>query len=167
MTIYILRSPDRKFVTYDTDYLYSPTDGKIHDINMIDKNTIRIVYYLNLLTNHTQYFPIDSKVLSIKKYKGKNYVAYSINSDKNSNIETVLYNKKYDFVFKITQRTGIIARRLINYTKINNEYKCGHKLGFITLGSRVDIDIPINVIDKILLNIGDEINGVKKIIKLR
>jgi phosphatidylserine decarboxylase len=165
--LFLLRSPSRINHIYEKDYFYSPTDGYIRDIQLLNDSTIRIVYYLNLLNNHTQYIPTNSKIISINKFEGKNYNAYTINSDKNSNIETVLYNKEYDLYYKITQRTGIIARRILNYTSLNQYLKTGEKLGFIFLGSRVDIDIPKDKIDRILIKKGDNLYGINKIIKLK
>ena len=165
--MFFLRSPDRNFFEYEPNFMYSPSNGLLHDIENIDENNLRFVYYLNLLTNHTQYIPIDSVVLNTKQYLGTNVHAYSVKSDKNSNVETILYNPTYNFTYKITQRTGIIARRILNYCEPNKLYKTGDKLGFIIFGSRVDIDIPIKNIDKILVNIGDNINNITKIVKLK
>lgn len=79
--IFMLRSPNRINYNYNENYLYSPTDGNIHDIKLLNNSTFRIVYYLNLFNNHTQYIPLNSKVISIKKYNGRNYHAHSINSE--------------------------------------------------------------------------------------
>lgn len=165
--LFFLRSPSRQHFNYEKNYLYSPSNGLIVDIKELDKDTIRIVYYLNLLDNHTQYIPIDSNVISIKRFYGKNFKAYSIHSDANSNVETTLYNKQFNFFYKITQRTGIIARRILNYTNLNDSLKTGDKLGFIILGSRVDIDIPKDKIQEILINRGEKIKTITKIIKLK
>lgn len=169
--IFFIRSPDRKNHKYEQNFIYSPTDGLVMNIVDLDKDMIRIIYYLNLLNNHTQYIPIDSKVLSKKGYAGtgSNYIAYDPNVDKNSNVETILQSTTHGFTYKITQRTGIIARRILNYTEQLNDLqlKVGDKLGFIMFGSRVDIDIPKNVIKQILIKKGDNIKGIKKIIELK
>lgn len=78
-----------------------------------------------------------------------------------------LYNEKFDFYYKITQRSGIIARRIFNYTSLNEKLKTGQKLGFIFLGSRVDIDIPRHKIEKFLIKTGDNIRGIKEIVKIK
>lgn len=167
--LFLNRSPNRLDYNYESEYVYSPCNGYIRDIKPIDNGTrMRIVFFLNLKDNHTQYFPLTSSVLEVSRYKGSNYHAYSIESDKNSNVETLLYNREYDITYKITQRTGMIARRILHYASpSSNEYKVGDKLGFIVLGSRVDIDLPINKIENILVNIGDKVSDIQKIAKLR
>jgi phosphatidylserine decarboxylase precursor-related protein len=171
--IFFIRSPDRSYYKYDPKFLYSPCNGQILHIKEIDDKTIRIVYYLNVFDNHTQYIPIDSEVVSTKRYLGTGvyYKAYDRDSDKNSNMETVFRSINNNFTYKVTQRTGIIARRIINYLENveNKETKCsaGDKLGFIMFGSRVDIDVPKNVIGKILVMENEHINGIKKIIELK
>lgn len=168
LLIYFLRSPERSYHNYEKGYVYSPCDGKILEIGEKDE-FIRIVYYLNFFDNHTQYFPIESIVLKKNRYHGKNYKAYSINSDKNSNVESILYNIDNKMTYKLTQRTGIIARRILHYAKpdVCKKYKTGEKLGFIIFGSRVDIDIPKNMIEEIFVKPGDKIKGIVKIIKLK
>lgn len=166
--IYFMRSPDRTTYDYDKNYMYSPTDGIIQDIYLKDPKTVRIVYFLRLYDNHTQYYPLKSKVIKITDYLGKNNKAYKEESIKNTNKETILESVDCGFRYNIIQRTGYIARRIRHYSNNNKEhvYNTGEKMGFILFGSRVDIDVPLSNIKDILIQKGQNINGIVPIIRL-
>ena len=45
-------------------------------------------------------------------------------------------------IITVTQNTGLIARRIVNFLKPGEWVKKGDKLGLIKFGSRVDVLVP-------------------------
>jgi len=50
------------------------------------------------------------------------------------------------------QIAGAMARRIVNYAKINTTIRQGSDSGFIKFGSRVDVFLPLNSEVKVTLN---------------
>jgi len=50
------------------------------------------------------------------------------------------------------QIAGALAKRIVNYAKINNQAIQGSDSGFIKFGSRVDLFLPLNTKIKVQLN---------------
>ena len=55
------------------------------------------------------------------------------------------------------QIAGALARRIINYAKIDQEVIQGNDAGFIKFGSRVDLFLPIKT--RITVNINEHVKG--------
>ena len=144
-----LRSPDKNNFIYKNDIFYSPSAGTIRDIKEENDNII-VSLFLNIFDNHTQYIPINSI------YKNKNHLhgiflpAFNEHSINNERIVNELYSIDYNFDYTVTQITGVLTHRIYSYPKINEKKQTGDKLGFILLGSRVDIKVPKKYIKNIL-----------------
>ena len=52
----------------------------------------------------------------------------------------------------MTLVAGLLARRIKPYIKVGQEVRAGEELGYILLGSRVDMDIPNSFQPKVELN---------------
>ena len=57
----------------------------------------------------------------------------------------------------VKQIAGAVARRIVNYSKVDENVKQNNELGFIKFGSRVDLLLPTNV--KTAVKIGDVVQG--------
>ena len=55
------------------------------------------------------------------------------------------------------QIAGAVARRIISYVKEGDEVHIGSPLGFIKLGSRMDIYLPVD--SEILVDLGEEVRA--------
>ena len=55
------------------------------------------------------------------------------------------------------QIAGAIARRIVNYAKVNSYVEQGDDSGFIKFGSRVDIFLSKDC--KLKVNVGDKVKG--------
>lgn len=163
-----LYSPDKQYKKYyDDNIVYCPSSGKIMSISVNrKKNTMRIAIFLNVYNNHTQYIPIESKIIDQKRIEGHYFPAYTIKSDHNEKLSTLLYNKKHDMYYKVYQMTGMIARRLKSLVKINHCYLPGDRLGFIFLGSRVDIELPLNNVKSILVKHNQHVTAMQPLVSI-
>ena len=160
-------SPDKQYtnVEYLANAIYSPSQGHVRSIEATD-DYVKLSLFLNIFDNHTQYFPINSEVIEQNVYKGKFIPAYEEHSINNERVETLLKSTRYDFTYKVIQITGLLTRRIKSFVEPKTRYKVGERLGFIVLGSRVDIIIPSKNVSKVLVREGDHIDAMTQIIEL-
>lgn len=147
-----MNSPTRLLENAKQYYFYSPASGYIRYIKQ-DNEYVTISMFLNIFDNHTQYIPVASYLKNIEHKHGIFEPAYLEHSVNNERVINTLYNPTYDFTFTITQITGMLTRRILSLqqTNTNKLLQPGERLGFIMLGSRVDIRIPIKNIKEILI----------------
>lgn len=155
----------RSIDTYDY-ILYSPAEGKILNIEQ-GKIKTRITIFLSVFDNHTQCIPIQcAKVDEIFKY-GRFYFA--------QNLETSEYNQRLKHILQtkfgyidIIQYTGFFTRRIYSLSsKRDKIYNVGDKLGYIRVGSRVDIEVPNNIVSKILVKKNTKVSMMRPLIELK
>lgn len=142
-----------KPVTINT--VISPCQGEILNIKEHGHVT-QIIIYLNASNIHVQYAPIDGNIVSIVHKPGEFHPAFMFEkSQYNERIETVI-NTKAGHI-KVVQIAGQIARRVVSFHDTGSILKRGDPLGLIKFGSRVDLWIPSDSIDKILVTKGDRV----------
>ncbi len=61
-----------------------------------------------------------------------------------------------------TQIVGILARRIVCWSKVGDNLEIGEKYGLIKFGSRTDLLMPLNT--EILVKVGDRVVGGETII---
>ena len=160
-SVYFFREPKRK-VSGEANEMLSPADGKVIQIIDLEDPEIgqakQISIFLSVFNVHSQYVPIDSKVIWSKYYAGKYLMAFNHKTSTQNERTSTLFETKGHNRYKIKQIAGFIARRILNYMKTNQIVKKGHRLGFIRFGSRVEIIIPKNNFE-ILLKKGDKVRA--------
>lgn len=154
MVTAFFRIPRRIFTESLTE-LISPADGTIVTIEQVTENTyikgecMQVSIFMSGTDVHVNRYPCDGLVEYVKFRRGNYFVAsYPKSSDLNERTEIgmLLYNGKR---ILIRQVAGVMARRIVCYSKEGERVKQNQELGFIRFGSRVDLflplDFPINV----------------------
>jgi phosphatidylserine decarboxylase len=152
---YFFRDPAR--VTPDReDLVVSPADGCVSmivttklpaefDNDDDGRDYTRISIFLNVFDVHVQRVPIDGTVDEVVYRPGKFLNASldkaSEDNERSSVLMTAQSGKKIAFV----QIAGLIARRIINDLKKDQNVKAGEHYGLIRFGSRVDVYVPSSV----------------------
>jgi phosphatidylserine decarboxylase len=148
--LFFNRSPSRKSILND-NIIVSPCDGTV---TFAEKNKISV--FLSPLDVHVQYTPISSYISDMKIVNKNNFkLANTPESSHNEGVRVVFKSKLGDII--VTQRVGFFVRRIINNIKVNEYKKRSTKYGFITFGSRCDIELPSNMIT--CLKKGDYLTG--------
>jgi phosphatidylserine decarboxylase len=161
-----MNSPDMTFESTKDDIFYSPTSGYIKSISS-DGNDLHISLFLNIFDNHTQYIPTKSTLLNIEHHNGLFVPAYKEHAINNQRVENSLHSTLYKFNYKITQITGILTRRIVSLQKVNTVLNPGERLGFIMLGSRVDIKVPIRNVENIFIKPNMHIEAMSPMLSLK
>ncbi len=159
--ISFFRLPKREH-TFNENAIIAPADGKVVvieetvDEEYFHEKRLQISVFMSPANVHVNRNPISGKVLYSKYHKGKYLVAWDPKSStENERHSVVLSNNKITILVK--QIAGAVARRIVNYSKVDENVKQNNELGFIKFGSRVDLLLPTNV--KTAVKIGDVVQG--------
>lgn len=148
--------------TFDENAIIAPADGKVVvieetvDEEYFHDKRLQISVFMSPANVHVNRNPISGKVLYSKYHKGKYFVAWDPKSStENERHSVVLSNPNITLLVK--QIAGALARRIVNYAKVDSSVNQNDEIGFIKFGSRVDLLLPINVVAEV--KIGDVVQG--------
>ena len=162
MILQFFRNPVRK-TKIDSNKIISPVDGKIVVIKEVfekeyfqDKR-LQVSIFMSPINVHVTRYVISGKIILSKYHPGKYLVAWHPkSSEKNERTTIVIKNKTFGEIL-YRQIAGALARRIINYAKIDQEVIQGNDAGFIKFGSRVDLFLPIKT--RITVNINQHVKA--------
>ena len=156
LIVYFFRVPNRKIKT-SKNVVFAPCDGKIVQIREVEETEffkqkkILVSIFMSPLNVHSNHYPIDGNVVYTKYHPGKFLVAWNPKSStKNERSSVVIENTKISVL--VRQIAGALARRIVTYSKRNEQVKSGEELGFIKFGSRVDLYLPLSTEINVKLN---------------
>ena len=162
-TFYFFRDPER-VVPIGDDILVSPADGLITNITEIKerkKTYIKVSIFLSIFNVHIQRLPISGEVTVVDYIEGK-FINATLDKASDENERLKITIKNGNNLIYVTQIAGLIARRIVNYVKPNENINQGERYGIIKFGSRVDIEFPNSF--KLLVNEGQQCIGGETII---
>ena len=162
-TFYFFRDPER-VVPIGDDILVSPADGLITNITEIKegkKTYIKVSIFLSIFNVHIQRLPISGEVNKVDYIEGK-FINATLDKASDENERLKITIKNGNNLIYVTQIAGLIARRIVNYVKPNENINQGDRYGIIKFGSRVDIEFPNSF--KLLVNEGQQCIGGETII---
>ena len=162
------RCPIRYF-NGDTDKLVvAPADGKIvvveeaqEDEYFHDKR-LMISIFMSPLNVHANWFPVDGKVKFVHHQNGNYHKAWLPKaSEENEHADIMITTSEGEDIL-VRQIAGAMARRIVTYAKAGEECYIDEHLGFIKLGSRVDVFLPLSA--KVCVTIGQPTTGDQTVI---
>ena len=167
IVVYVLilqffRQPNRSVTPIKQNQILAPADGKV----VVIEDTIESEYFsgerlmisifMSPINVHSNHHPVSGKVVYTKYHPGKYLVAWHPKSSTENERHTVVYKTETAEVLT-RQIAGALARRIINYTKLNESVSYGGEMGFIKFGSRVDIYLPLG--SKAMVEIGQSVKS--------
>jgi phosphatidylserine decarboxylase len=167
LILQFFRNPKRETVINDSQII-SPVDGKVVVIEEVleteffkDKR-IQVSIFMSPLNVHVTRYPTSGNIVFSKYHPGKYLVAWHPKASTENERTTVVVNNKVFGNILYRQIAGAVAKRIINYAKVNNNAIQGSDAGFIKFGSRVDIFLPLN--SKINVTLNETVKGGEQII---
>ena len=149
MTLNFYRCPIRYFNGDTEKLVVAPADGKIVVIEEAEENEyfhdkrLMISIFMSPLNVHANWFPVDGKVKFVKHFDGNYHKAWLPKaSEENEHADIMIETPDGQDVL-VRQIAGALARRIITYAKDGEECYIDEHLGFIKLGSRVDVFLPL------------------------
>jgi len=149
MALNFYRCPIRYFNGDTEKLVVAPADGKIVVVEEVEENEyfhdkrLMISIFMSPLNVHANWFPIDGKVKFVKHFDGNYHKAWLPKaSEENEHADIMITTPDGEDVL-VRQIAGAVARRIVTYAKENEECYIDEHLGFIKLGSRVDVFLPL------------------------
>lgn len=156
---YFFRDPQRA-IPSETDIVLSAADGRVTRVE--DRENGKFVsVFLSPLDVHINRAPIAGKIVKVDYIKGKKNPATSDEASLiNERNSLTIEGEKMTVV--CTQIAGIVARRIVCWSKLGDELTLGEKFGLIKFSSRTDLLMPQGV--EVLVKVGDRVVGGETII---
>lgn len=163
------RCPIRYFGTDDTERIVvAPADGKIVVVEEVDENRyfhdrrIMVSIFMSLWNVHANWFPVDGRVKFVKHFNGNFHKAWLPKASEENEHADVMITTPDGADILCRQIAGAVARRIVTYAKEGEDCYIDEHLGFIKLGSRVDIYLPVGT--KICVKMGQATTGDQTVI---
>ncbi len=143
------RCPIRYFNGDTEKLVVAPADGKIVVVEETEENDyfhdkrLMISIFMSPLNVHANWFPVDGKVKFVKHFNGNYHKAWLPKaSEENEHADIIITTPEGEDIL-VRQIAGAMARRIVTYAKPEEECYIDEHMGFIKLGSRVDVFLPM------------------------
>ena len=157
------RCPIRDFEGDTERVVVAPADGKIVVIEEVMENEyfhekrLMISIFMSLFNVHANWFPVDGKVKKVVHKDGNYHKAWLPKASEENEHADVLITTPEGEDILCRQIAGAMARRIVTYAKEGEECYIDEHLGFIKLGSRVDVFLPIG--SEVCVKMGQSTTG--------
>jgi len=167
LILQFFRNPKRH-TTLESHTAVSPVDGKVVVIEEVfekeifNDKRIQVSVFMSPLNVHVTRYPISGNITYSKYHPGKYLVAWHPKaSEENERTTVVVENNNFGKIL-YRQIAGALAKRIVNYAKVDDNAVQGDDSGFIKFGSRVDLFLPLDADIKVKLN--QKVKGGESII---
>ena len=161
--LWFFRYPKRN-TPQDENLIINSADGKVclideayppEELPIESQKMKRICVFMNVFNVHVNRSPVHGNVDHIVYKEGK-FLNASLDkaSDKNERSSLVL-NTQNGTKIIVVQIAGLIARRILSFISPNMLLNQGERFGLIRFGSRVDIYLPLDAVEK--CKVGDKV----------
>jgi phosphatidylserine decarboxylase len=139
------RDPERS-VPDDPRAVVAASDGKVlsvehlTDARFADGELLRVAVFLSVLDVHVNRSPVAGRVVDYFVTDGGYAAAMTPDAEHNLAAYTVLDTPRGTVV--VAQRTGLIARRIVQRAPVGALLAKGERFGLIRFGSRTDVYLP-------------------------
>ena len=154
---YFFRDPERTGERGER-LVIAPADGKVVLINDVDEPTFiggkarRVSIFMNVFNVHVNRYPVTGTVRYLKYNTGKFLNAAAEKSSvENEQMSVGIETPRGKIL--VRQIAGLIARRIVTYSKEGEHIEQAQRMGLIRFGSRVDVFLPMSATLKV--RIGD------------
>lgn len=163
LTLYFFRVPVRELDQWDSNAVLCPADGtvvvveKIFEQKYFGAERLQVSIFMSPLNVHINWYPIAGKILNTDYTPGKFLVAWHPKSSTLNESHSVVMDWQGQQIL-VKQIAGVAARRIVNYSEVDEQVKQGEELGFIKFGSRVDVILPLDA--KVAVKLGQKVTGL-------
>jgi len=161
--ISFFRMPSRVPVVDEDGAVYAPADGevvvveRVYEDEYLKDERIQISIFMSLWNVHANFFPVSGYIEYFKHHRGTFLVAWHPKSSTENERTTVVVRTDGGHKVLFRQIAGLIARRIVSYSKVGKMAVRGKQCGFIKFGSRVDVFLPLG--SHVDVEIGDSTVG--------
>jgi phosphatidylserine decarboxylase len=145
---YFFRDPERSGQR-GANVVIAPADGRVVMITEVDEPAFlhsrarRISIFMNVFNVHVNRYPLSGTVLFLHYNPGKFLNAATEKSSLEN--EQMSVGIEHDGTrILVRQIAGLVARRIVNYSREGERVEQGERMGLIRFGSRVDVFLPLS-----------------------
>lgn len=154
---YFFRDPERSGERGE-QLVISPADGKVVMVTEVDEpmfvqgRALRISIFLNIFNVHVNRYPVSGTVAFVKYNPGRFINAAAEKASLDNEQMSVGIQTPHHRVL-VRQIAGLIARRIVTYSKEGEQVEQGQRMGIIRFGSRMDVFLPLG--SPVRVRVGD------------
>jgi phosphatidylserine decarboxylase len=143
---YFFRDPERSGDRGD-HFVVAPADGKVVMVSEVDEPTFihgratRVSIFMNVFSVHVNRYPVSGTVRHVHYAPGKFLNAVTEASSLSNEMRSVGIETGPHRIL-VRQIAGLVARRIITYSREGDRAVQGERFGIIRFGSRVDVFVP-------------------------
>lgn len=168
-TLYFFRDPYRKIPEGD-NLIVSPADGTIIEIADVNEDTfikepsVKVAIFLSVFNVHINRAPCDGKITLLDYRKGRFLVASEPEASSQNERNSIGITAGHSLKILVRQIAGIIAQRIVCGLEMNQQVKRGDRIGMIKFGSRTEVYISKNKLERLEVKVNDKVKGGESII---
>lgn len=150
---YFFRDPKRHTPTRE-GLIVSPADGIISliepavppaELGMPDVPLTRVSVFMNVFNCHVNRAPVAGEITAIAYRPGKFFNASLDKASTDNERNSVRITRPDGSEIAVVQIAGLVARRIVCFSKVTDKLKTGERFGLIRFGSRLDVYLPDGV----------------------
>lgn len=156
---YFFRDPERSGPR-GSNLVISPADGRVVGISEVEEPEFlgakarRISIFMNVFDVHVNRYPVSGTVRYVHYNPGK--FLHAAGDKASLDNEQLSVGISFDDTrILVRQIAGLIARRIVNYSRTGAFVQQGARMGIIRFGSRVDVFVPLSA--EVLVEMGQRV----------
>ncbi|HEX8848075.1 MAG TPA: phosphatidylserine decarboxylase family protein [Gemmatimonadaceae bacterium] len=155
--VYFFRDPERIGERGDR-IVTSPADGRVVLITEVDEPAFihgrakRVSIFMNVFNVHVNRYPVSGTVKYVQYNPGK-FLNAAVEKSSLENEQRSVGIESGPYRILVRQIAGLIARRIVTYSREGERVEQGERMGLIRFGSRVDVFLPTDA--TVRVKIGD------------
>jgi phosphatidylserine decarboxylase len=144
---FFFRDPERRG-DRGAGLIIAPADGKVVMISDVDEpaflhgRATRVSIFMNVFNVHVNRYPVSGVVRFVHYNPGKFFHAATEKSSLENEQMSVGIESGTTRVL-VRQIAGLVARRVVTYSREGEQVEQGDRMGIIRFGSRVDVFFPV------------------------
>jgi len=147
--IFFFRDP-RRVTPLDPDLVVSPADGKVSavmrvvppaEMHLGAEPMLRVSIFMNVFNCHVNRMPVGGRITRIAYSPGK-FLNAELDKASSENERNALVIDSPHGLVGCVQIAGLVARRIVCWTKQGEVLEAGERFGLIRFGSRLDVYLP-------------------------
>lgn len=156
---YFFRDPER-MVPMGEDLVVSPADGVISSVGEFEpppelglgsEKRLRISVFMSVFDCHVNRMPVNGKIARIAYTPGL-FLNADLDKASEDNERNGLVIELAAGKIGVVQIAGLVARRIVCFTREGETLSTGDRFGLIRFGSRVDVYLPVSAVPQVSLH---------------
>jgi len=154
LVLNFFRDPER-VVPQEPGVAVSPADGKVIKVEtmrdpLTGEDRTAVCVFMNVFNVHVNRYPVSGTVKYVHYNPGKFLNAAAEKASlENEQSSIGVQTARHRVLFR--QIAGLIARRIVTYSREGDDAEQGERMGLIRFGSRVDVFVPVGSVVQVKL----------------